>query len=141
MGKKKNTMSTSYSFTTETRVYITNRLTSINKNILTETCDISHEEEKPNTVFLGMGKNYWSIHFPYFFLKRSDSTTINRVLKNQLPYSFVWFMTQCCRLLNCSLSEIYWELIVVEKMFLSLQHTKENSNETELEDSFSNITL
>lgn len=134
-------MLTSCPLNTKTKVYLTNRLTTINKNILTGTCGISHEEEKPNTVFLGMGKNYWFIHFPYYFLKRSDSTTINTVLKNQLPYSFLWLMTQCCRLLNCSLSEVYWELISVEKMFLSFQHTKEKSKETELEDSFSNISL
>ncbi|XP_050428220.1 TATA box-binding protein-associated factor RNA polymerase I subunit B isoform X2 [Adelges cooleyi] len=77
-------------------------------------------KEKPNTIFLGKGYNYWSLHFKMKFLKDTSMAKVNKVFDEQLPDSFVWFMKQCRRVIDCKLTELYMELIRVEKNFQKL---------------------
>lgn len=127
------------SYTDKTKVYLINK--PINKNKQNETLKNSYEEEKPNTIFLGIGLNYWFIHVTPIFLKKTDITKINTILKQKLPYSFLWFMNLCCKILHCPLSEMYLELINIEKELLTFLKTDEMTSQKECEDMFSSITL
>lgn len=122
-------------------MYLTNK--PISKNKQNESLNNSYEE-KPNTIFLGTGVNYWSVHMNKTFLKTADIDKIDTFLKQKLPYSFLWFMKQCCRILDCPLSEMYLEVMNLEKAFstfLLMNEKTEKSNQTECEDMLSNITL
>jgi len=131
----------SKSYTAKSTVYLINKQKSVINNEQKKIINDSYEEN-PNTIYLGTGFNYWSKHISKHFLKRADITKINTVLKTQLPYSFLWFMKQCCTLLDCSLSEIYVELINIEKQFSTLLQTCEvTHDETGCEEMFSNISL
>jgi len=126
------------SYTSQIKVYLINK--PIDKNEQNEILNNSYEE-KPNTIFLG-GLHYWFIHMNKIFLKKTDITKINTIFKQRLPYSFLWFMNLCCRILNCQLSEIYLELMNIEKKLSTfLQTVEETTSQKECEDMFSNITL
>lgn len=122
-------------------MYLINK--PIRKNKQNETINNSYEE-KPNTIFLGTGVNYWSIYINKTFLKTADIDKINIILQQKLPYSFLWFMKQCCRILDCPLSDMYLEVMNLEKAFSIFQLTNEKtekSDQNECEDLLSNITL
>lgn len=97
-------------------------------------------KEKPNTIFLGTGRNYWLIHVNKKFLNKSIAK-INRVFNRQLPSSFLWFMYQCCQILDCQKSDLYRELMNIENEFSKFLQTKESTNLTDCEEILSNITL
>lgn len=121
-------------------MFLTSQPTLVDECKQNKTKNNSYKE-KSNQIFLGSGLHYWFIHINNKFLKRADICSINDVFKKQLPYSFLWFMSQCCRILDCPPSKMYYELIQVEnKLSLLLQEDK-TSDEAELEDSFSNLTL
>lgn len=129
------------SYTGKTKVYIINQPIPMNKQneTLNNSC-----EEKPNTIFLGTGVNYWSIHMSKTLLKTVDIDKVNTILKQKLPYSFLWFMKQCCRILDCPLSDMYLELMNLEKTFSTFLLTNEEtkiSDQNICEDMLSNITL
>ncbi|XP_025191565.1 TATA box-binding protein-associated factor RNA polymerase I subunit B [Melanaphis sacchari] len=125
-------------YTSQVNVYLVNQ--EMYKNKQNETTNSSYEE-KPNTIFLGTGSNYWYIHINRHFLRKSKLSKINTVLKKKLPYSFLWFMRQCCRVLNCNMSDLYLQLINLEKKFSTFMQPNETSNQTECEEMISNITL
>lgn len=113
----------------------------INKKEQNKTFYINLNEERPNTIFLG-GLNYWCIHLNKRFVQRADISKLRTVLKQQLPYSFFWFMEQCYRILDCQLSDLYLELMHIEEVFsLFLKKYKSNDQMTECEDMLSNITI
>lgn len=124
-----------------TKVHIIDK--PINKKKQNKTFSTNVSEEKPNTIFLGGGFNYWCIHLDKRYIQRVDISKLRTLLKQQLPYSFYWFMQQCCRILDCQLSDIYLELMYIEKEFSKFfEENYDTSNQmTECEDMFSNITL
>lgn len=123
--------------TAKTEVYLFDP--PIKKNEKDETLNNSYKK-KPNTIILGTGHNYWFIHMSKDFLLR-NKTKINRVFNKRLPYSFLWFMCQCCRILDCQKSELYIELMNIENKFSTYLQKNEKNNMTDCEDMFSNITL
>lgn len=121
-----------------TKVHLIEEL--INKNEQNKKCNNNLNEERPNTIFLGTGHNYWCIHLNKRFVQRADISKLHTVLKQHLPYSFFWFMEQCYRILDCRLSDLYLELMNLEEVFsLFLTKYKTNDQITECEDMLSNI--
>lgn len=112
----------------------------VDKNIQIDTTNNSYEE-KPNTIFLGTGSNYWCIHMNKYFLTKADITKINTVFNKKLPCSFLWLMHQCCRVLDCNMSELYSELIDLENRIFKILQSNKTDNQTECEEMLSNITL
>lgn len=106
-----------------TRVHLLNEPTPVNKHKHNETSD-NTRKEKPCTIFLGTGVNYWCIHINKRFLTNTGNAKVETVFKKLFPISFLWFMRQCCRMLDCQLKKVYCELIHVEEDLLSL--LKEN---------------
>ncbi|XP_015374841.1 PREDICTED: TATA box-binding protein-associated factor RNA polymerase I subunit B [Diuraphis noxia] len=125
-------------YTSQSKVYLVNQ--EVYKKKQNETTN-SPYEEKPNTIFLGTGSNYWHIHINKTFLKQAEISKINNVFKTKLPYSFLWLMNQCSRILDCRMPELYLELMNLEIKFFKLIQPYEKSNETKCETMFSNITL
>lgn len=124
--------------TSKTQVYLLDQ--PIKKNEKDETLNNLYKE-KPNTIILGTGHSYWFIHISRDFLQRNN-TKINEVFNEQLPYSFLWFMCQCCRILDCQKSKLYIELMNIEnKLSTHLQTNLTTSSTTDCEEMFSNITL
>lgn len=107
----------------KTKVYLSNQSKPIIKDTLNETVNNLCEEEKSSTIFLGTGLNYWCIDLCETFLKESGASKTNSILKNRLPHSFRWFMNQCCTFLSCSQSDLYCELMVLEKKMMSFLQT------------------
>lgn len=101
----------------------------------------SLNEEKPNTIFLGTGSNYWHIHISKDILKKAEISKINKVFEKKLPYSFLWLMHQCSRVLDCRMPELYLELMDLEINFSTFIQPYETSEQTKCEEMFSNITL
>lgn len=93
-------------------------------------------EEESGTIYLGTGLNYWFIDLSKTLLKYSGTRRKNPILNNRLPHSFQWFLNQCCKLLSCTPSALYYELTVIEKTFLLFLQT----NVTELKDTVSDVT-
>jgi len=127
------------SHTDKTKVYLINK--PRNKNEQNETLKNSHKEEKPNTIFLGIGLNYWFIHMNKYFFKKTEITKLNTILKQKLPYSFLWFINLCCMIVHCPLSQIYLELMNIETDLTTFLKTDETTSQKECEDMFSNISL
>lgn len=88
-----------------------------------ETFDYFFNEKK-HSIYLGTGTNYWSIHYKIKFLKSTSMIKVNKVFDEQLPSSFLWFMRQCCRIVDCTSTQIYMDLIRVEKDFMNLAKIK-----------------
>jgi hypothetical protein len=116
-------------------VFLTNHIP--NKTQQTETLNTSYKE-KPNTIYLGTGLYYWYIHLSTFFLLRADIVKIDMVLKKKLPHSFLWFMHQCCRILDCAPSHLYLELLRLEKKFSTFLQSNEMMSDSKDEDFLSN---
>lgn len=136
-GKDPDTVGTLPS-TAQTNVYLVNQ--ELYENKQNETTNTSYEE-KPNTIFLGTGSNYWYIHINKQFLRKANISKQNKVFKKKLPYSFLWFMDQCCRVLDCHMSDLYKQLIDLENEFSTFIQPNKTSNQTECEEMISNITL
>jgi len=119
-------------------VYLVNQEFYENKQ--NETTNTSYEE-KPNTIFLGTGSNYWYIHINKQFLRKANISKQNNVFKKKLPYSFLWFMDQCCRVLNCHMSDLYKQLMDLENEFSTFIKPNKTSSQAECEKMISNITL
>lgn len=126
------------SYTSQTKMYLVNQ--KVYKNKQNETTNSSYEE-KPNTIFLGTGSNYWHIHISKDFLKKAEISKINEVFEKKLPYSFLWLMHQCRRVLDCRMPELYLELMDLEVNFSTFIQPYETSKQTKCEEMFSNITL
>lgn len=115
----------------QTKIMISDDDKPINKKEHNDILNDSYEDEKPNTIFLGTGLNYWFIHMDDLLLnKTEDITKINSILKQKLPHSFLWFMNLCCRILNCTLSVIYVELKRLEKKFSRFLKTYKKKKKT-----------
>ncbi|XP_050053252.1 TATA box-binding protein-associated factor RNA polymerase I subunit B isoform X3 [Aphis gossypii] len=125
-------------YTAQTNVYLVNQ--ELYENKQNETTNTSYEE-KPNTIFLGTGSNYWYIHINKHFLRKANISKQNKVFKKKLPYSFLWFMDQCCRVLDCHTSDLYKQLMDLENEFFTLIQPNKTSSQTECEEMISNITL
>lgn len=126
-------------YAAQTKVYLTNRPMIKAKH----KAEINNSFEKtPNKMFIGTaGSNYWIIQINRIFLKTADVDKVNTVLKNDLPFSFRWFMCQCSRMLDCPLSVIYLELMSLEQKLLKFVQSNETTCQLECEDMLSNITL
>uniref|UniRef100_A0A2S2NPB4 Uncharacterized protein n=1 Tax=Schizaphis graminum TaxID=13262 RepID=A0A2S2NPB4_SCHGA len=125
-------------YASQINVYLINQ--EVYKNKQNETTNSSYEE-KPNTIFLGTGSNYWFIYINKNFLKKANIYKINTVFKKKIPHSFLWFMHQCCRILDCHMSDLYLQLMDLETKFSTFIQPNETSNQTECEEMISNITL
>lgn len=125
-------------YNAQTKVYLTNRPRNMNK----QKSEFNNSpEENPNTMFMGIGSNYWIIHINRIFLKTADINKVDTVLKNNLPCSFRWFMCQCSRMLDCPLSVVYLELMSLEQKLLKCVQSIETNCQSECEDMLSNMTL
>lgn len=116
-------------------MFLSNQSRPTNENKLNKTMNNLCEEES-STIYLGTGLNYWYIDFSKTLLKYSGTRRKYSNLKNQLPDSFEWFLNQCCKLLSCTQSVLYYELTVIEKTFSSFLQ----KNVTELKDAVSDVT-
>lgn len=125
-------------YTAQTNVYLVNQ--ELYENKQNETTNTSYEE-KPNTIFLGTGSNYWYIHINKQFLRKANISKQNKVFKKKLPYSFLWFMDQCCRVLDCHMSDLYKQLMDIENEFSTFIQPNKTSSQTECKKMISNITL
>ncbi|XP_060842088.1 TATA box-binding protein-associated factor RNA polymerase I subunit B [Rhopalosiphum padi] len=125
-------------YASQINVYLINQ--DVFKNKQNETTNSSYEE-KPNTIFLGTGSNYWFIYINKNFLNKANISKINTVFKKKLPHSFLWFMHQCCRILDCHMSDLYLQLMDLETKLSTFIQSNETSNQTECEEMISNITL
>lgn len=125
-------------YTSQTKVCLVNQEVYENKQYETTN---SLNEEKPNTIFLGTGSNYWHIHISKDILKKAEISKINKVFEKKLPYSFLWLMHQCSRVLDCRMPELYLELMDLEINFSTFIQPYETSEQTKCEEMFSNITL
>lgn len=96
----------------------------------------------PNTIFLGTGKHYWHLYLRKRYLNRTSINIVNKYLKKQFPFSFQWFMSQCCNIVKCQPLRMYLDLMDLE-IKLSKLVTDENicDQTTEYDDMFSNLTL
>lgn len=129
------------SYTSQTKVCLVNHKVYTNRqNETIETTNCSYKE-KPSTIFLGTGSNYWFIYINKIFLKKADISKTATVFKKKLPYSFLWLLHQCCRVLDCHMSELYLELMDLENKFSTFLQPDKTTNQSECEEMFSNITL
>lgn len=125
-------------YTSKSKVYLVNQ--EVYKKRQNETTNCPYEE-KPNTIFLGTGSNYWHIHINKIFLKKAEISKINNVFEKKLPYSFLWLLHQCSRILDCRMPDLYLELMNLEIKLFKLIQPYEKSNETKCGTMFSKITL
>lgn len=126
------------SYTSQSKVYLVNQESYINQK--NENTNSSYEEE-PNTIYLGTGSNYWHIYINKEFLKKTEISKINKLFEKKLPYSFVWLMQQCCRVLDCRMPELYLELMDLEIKFSKFIQPNNTSKQTKCEEMFSNMAL
>lgn len=113
---------------TQVGVFLTEQ--STNKTEQTETSNTTSYKEKPSIIYLGTGHYYWNISLDTKFLQRADIVKLNMVLKKKLPHSFLWFMHQCCRILDCAPSHLYLELLKLEKKFSTFLQSNEMSSDS-----------
>lgn len=113
---------------------------SVAKNKREKSPEISHEENS-NTIILGTGTNYWCIHFNKKVLLKAPMAKVNAVFKKQLPNSFLWFMNQCIRILDCRLAELYSELIDLEiRSSTLLASCETDCSQTENKDTLTEVS-